>query len=113
MFPLRLCASAGSASNKKAALAAKIALKKPTNNVDKKSKQQTGQDHSSNRKIKAKMLLFHPDISRQSSDPVKLIVQKVDQDPDDNDHQAKEHDIFSCILIHFCNLQTVDRTIIR
>jgi hypothetical protein len=76
--------------------------------MDNERKQYTEEDHGRDRKIKSEFFFLHPDIAGQPSDPVHLVVKEIDQQSHHNNDHSKTNDIFSCILIHFCNLQTVD-----
>jgi len=62
--------------------------------------QQTKNDHRRNRKIKPEIFFFNPDISGQSADPVKFVVEKINNDTDDDNEYADCNDPFPGFTVH-------------
>ena len=75
-------------------------LQKLFNKVDKNSKHNAYKDHCNNRKIKAKVFFFNTYISGQPSYPMKLIMQKINEDANNYNGNAYKNYISACVLIH-------------
>ena len=80
-------------------------LQEATNDVYNQCNQQTKNQHGDNWEIKPRIIFFNPDITGQSSDPVKFIVKEIDQDTDQNSDYPQNNDVFTGVLIHGTRLQ--------
>ena len=72
-------------------------LQEPANNAEDNCDNNTGQDHSCNRKIKAEILFFNPDITRQMTDPMQFIMEEINHQADDHHSAANAHQILAGI----------------
>ena len=59
------------------------------------SEQNTEKNHRSNREIEAEIFFFDPYIAGQSTDPMQFAVEKVNDNPYNNDRQPGHHNIFA------------------
>jgi hypothetical protein len=82
---------------------------KPPDHIDDNGQEHTHQQHRYYREIKTGIAPFRPDITRQPSEPVQLIVQEKNKDAYDNNANADENDVFACILIHLYNFRNAFR----
>jgi len=65
---------------------------------------QTKNDHCRNGKIKLEIFSFDPDIARQSPDPVKLVVKKINNHAADDNKNSNCNDPFAGFAVHEAKL---------
>jgi len=58
------------------------------------------EDHGRNGEVKPEIFFFNTDIARQPPDPVKLVVEKIDNNAYYYEGNANNYDIFSRLRIH-------------
>lgn len=74
--------------------------------------QQAKQYYSSNRKVKADVFSFNPDITGQPANPMQLITKKVHDYAYDNNNCSNQNNIFTHTLTHICKLVNTDDMVI-
>jgi len=68
-------------------------LQEPANDTKHHRYNNANQDHSGNRKVKAEILFFYPDITRQMTDPMQFIMKEIDHQAYDHHSAANDHQI--------------------
>jgi hypothetical protein len=72
--------------------------------LDNEGQQNRKNNHGRNRKIKPEVFSLYPNVTGQMSDPVQLIMKKINDYSGDKNDRPCQHNIFSDLGIHgFCN----------
>lgn len=72
----------------------------PPEEIDDDREHNADDDHGDDRKIKSAVFSFDPDITGQPAHPTEGVAKEKYNDADDDDHQSRNDDIFSGLLIH-------------
>lgn len=72
-------------------------LQKPANYAENYRYNYTCQDHCCYGEIKAEIFFFNSNVARQVTDPVKLVVKEIDDQPNYHYRAANEHQILAGI----------------
>ena len=79
-------------------------LKAP-DNPNNNSYNNTKQDHRCDGKIKAKVLLFYSYVTRQFPNPIKFVMEEINQGTNDDNDDPYNQKISARVLIHIVQLQ--------
>ena len=75
------------------------------NKPNNKSADQAEKDHCNDGEIKSEIFLFNSDITGQTSDPVQLIMKKINDDTDKNNDHSNSNDPFAGFAVHIAKLK--------
>jgi hypothetical protein len=75
-------------------------LEKTPDYPDDKAQSNTEQNHGGDWKVKSEIFPLNPDVAGQSPEPLQPVSTQPDHQPGNDDHNADQHQYFSC----FCHI---------